>query len=111
MLDGLLQMAHAGSQCGWELQRQALVKLRSEVYRALPAVEARSILQSRRLGIASLRLLPKKSGALTYTGLLLCPGIYMKVLSLNPIADTENMRLMPALRSFILSVAFIRLEL
>ena len=64
-----------------ELQRQALLKLRSEVYRPLPAVKARSILQSRRLGIASLRLLPKKSGALTYTGLILCPGTYMKLLS------------------------------
>ena len=63
-----------------ELQRQAHVKLRSEVYSPLPAAEACSILQSRRLGIASLRLLPKKSGALTCTGLSVCAGACTKLL-------------------------------
>lgn len=47
-----------------EMQRQAHTKLRSEVYRPLPAAEARGILQSRRLGVASLRLLPKMSGGM-----------------------------------------------
>ena len=47
-----------------ELQRQAQRKLRSELYSPLSAAEARGILESRKLGIASLRLLPKMSGAL-----------------------------------------------
>ena len=45
-----------------ELQRQAHAKLRADVYSPMSAAEAQSILQSRKLGIASLRLLPKKSG-------------------------------------------------
>ena len=47
-----------------ELQRQAQGKLRSELYSPLSAAEARGILEARKLGIASLRLLPKMSGAL-----------------------------------------------
>ena len=45
-----------------ELQRQAHAKLRAAVYNPVSAAEAQSILHSRTLGIASLRLLPKKSG-------------------------------------------------
>ena len=45
-----------------ELQRQAQGKLRSELYSPLPAAEAQGILEARKLGIASLRLLPKMSG-------------------------------------------------
>ena len=45
-----------------ELQRQAHAQLRTLVYSPVSAAEAQTILQSRKLGIASLRLLPKKSG-------------------------------------------------
>ena len=45
-----------------ELQRQAHAQLRAVVYSPVSAAEAQTILQSRKLGIASLRLLPKKSG-------------------------------------------------
>lgn len=50
-----------------ELQRQAQGKLRSELYSPLSVAEAQGILESRKLGIASLRLLPKLSGALIST--------------------------------------------
>ena len=45
-----------------ELQRQAQGKLRGELYSPLSAAEARGILETRKLGVASLRLLPKMSG-------------------------------------------------
>ena len=54
-----------------ELQRQAQGKLRSELYSPLSAAEARGTLESRKLGIASLRLLPKLSGALISTQILI----------------------------------------
>ena len=58
-----------------ELQRQAQEKLRNELYSPLSAAEARGILESRKLGIASLRLLPKMSGGVhqrTNTSTLYC---------------------------------------
>lgn len=46
-----------------ELQRQAHLKLQAHVYSPVSAAEAQNILKSRKIGVASLRLLPKKSGA------------------------------------------------
>ena len=47
-----------------ELQRLAQGKLRGELYSPLSPAEARGILEMRKLGIASLRLVPKMSGEL-----------------------------------------------
>jgi hypothetical protein len=44
------------------LQRAGLVRLRATLFSPLTVPEARRILQGRQLGIASLRLLPKRTG-------------------------------------------------
>ena len=44
------------------LARTAAEDLRQRQFTALPAAEARAILQGRKLGVARLRLLPKRSG-------------------------------------------------
>jgi hypothetical protein len=46
-----------------ELQRQGLAQVRASLFRPLSAAEARATLQGRQLGVAALRLLPKRTGA------------------------------------------------
>lgn len=47
-----------------ELQREGLARVRDALFAPLSVQEARSILQRRQLGVASLRLLPKRTGML-----------------------------------------------
>ncbi len=55
-------LAFARKPVWLELQREGLASIRDSLFAPLSVQEARSILQGRQLGVASLRLLPKRIG-------------------------------------------------